>query len=115
MSEAFVNAYRIFVPLGTPYRISYLYEEKSHDYLPDFVGTFCDGGLLVAEAGRDSEKRQGQPLVKAEAARRLAQLKGEAIGLVPMRIFLNADIITCFTYTPNAKRFPRMTRLLQRF
>ena len=76
MSEAFVNAYRIFVPLGTPYRISYLYEEKSHDYLPDFVGTFCDGGLLVAEAGRDSEKRQGQPLVKAEAARRLAQLKG---------------------------------------
>jgi transposase len=76
LSMAFVNAYRICTPLGTPYRISYLYEGKSHDYLPDFVGTLCDGGLLIAEAGRESEKRQGQPLAKAEAARRLAQLKG---------------------------------------
>ncbi len=49
--------------------------EKTHDYLPDFVGTLCDGGLLIAEAGKEDEKSQGQALVKAEAARRLAQLK----------------------------------------
>jgi len=76
MNEAFVNAYRIFAPLGTPYRINYVFDGKAHEYLPDFVGTLCDEGLLIAEAGRDREKRQGQALAKAEAARRLAQLKG---------------------------------------
>jgi transposase len=76
MSPAFAKAYHIFTPLGTPYRILYLYDGHSHEYLPDFVGTLCDGSLLIAEAGRASEKRQGQPLAKAEAARRLAQLKG---------------------------------------
>jgi hypothetical protein len=75
-SPAFAEAHRLRVPLGTPYRISYVYEGKTHDYLPDYVGTLCDGGLLIAEAGRASEKSQGQALAKAEAARRLAQLKG---------------------------------------
>ncbi len=81
LSAAFAQAYHIVTPLGTPYRISYLHDEPSHDYLPDFVGTLCDGGLLIAEAGRGSEKRQGQPLAKAEAARRLAHLKGGAYWL----------------------------------
>jgi transposase len=76
MSPVFALAHRVFAPLGTPYRISYLYDGKAHDYLPDFVSTLCDGGLLIAEAGRESEKRQGQALAKAEAASRLAQLKG---------------------------------------
>lgn len=76
MSVAFANAYRVVTPLGTPYRISYMFEGKPHDYLPDFVGTLSDGGLLIAEAGRESEKSKGRALVKAEAARRLAHLKG---------------------------------------
>jgi hypothetical protein len=76
VSAAFASAYRVATPLGSPYRISYLYDGKSHDYLPDFVGTLCDGSLLIAEAGRESEKRQGQALAKAEAARRVAHLKG---------------------------------------
>src|SRR2546430_1716118 len=38
-------------------------------------GTLCDGGLLIAEAGRESAKSKGKALVKAEAARRLAQIK----------------------------------------
>lgn len=75
-SPAFAEAHRLLTPLGTPYRISYVYDGKSHDYLPDFVGTLCDGGLLIAEAGRVSEKSQGQALAKAEAARRVAELKG---------------------------------------
>ncbi len=75
-SPAFAETHHLSVPLGTPYRINYVYEGKTHDYLPDFVGTLCDGGLLIAEAGRESEKSQGQVLAKAEAARRLAQLKG---------------------------------------
>ena len=78
MSPAFVHAYHIATPLPSPYRINYIYDGEPHEYLPDFVGTFSDGGLLIAEAGRESEKRKAQPLAKAEAARRLAQLKGGA-------------------------------------
>jgi transposase len=76
VSEVFARTHRLITPLGTPYQISYAYDGKSHDYLPDFVGTLCDGTLLIAEAGREEEKSQGQALAKAEAARRLAQLKG---------------------------------------
>jgi len=76
LSPAFAHAYRLATPLGTPYRISYVYEGKPHEYLPDFVGTLADGGLLIAEAGRVSEKRQGPALAKALAAQRLAQLNG---------------------------------------
>jgi len=75
-SEPFAQARHLYTPLGTPYRIAYFYSEAPHEYLPDFVGTLCDGGLLIAEAGRESEKRKGQALAKAEAAGRLAQLKG---------------------------------------
>jgi hypothetical protein len=73
-SEEFARARHLHTPLGTPYRIAYLYDGKPHDYLPDFVGTLCDGGLLIAEAGREVEKRKGQAVAKAEAARRFAQL-----------------------------------------
>ncbi len=75
-SEAFAQARHVSTPLGTPYRIAYLYDGKAHNYLPDFVGTLCDGGLLIAEAGRASEKRKGQAVAKAQAAQRVAQLKG---------------------------------------
>ena len=63
-------------PLGAPYRIGYVYDGKPHDYLPDFVGTWLTVFLLTAEAGREDEKNQGQAIAKAEAAHRLAQLKG---------------------------------------
>lgn len=49
------------------------------------MGTLSDGGLLIAEAGRESEKSQGQALAKAEAARRLAQLKGGAYWIGTVR------------------------------
>jgi hypothetical protein len=75
-SEAFAHARRLHTPLGTPYRIAYLYEGQAHEYLPDFVGTLCDGGLLIAEAGRASKKSQDQAVAKAVAAQRLAQLNG---------------------------------------
>jgi hypothetical protein len=76
VSPAFAQARRLHTPLGTPYRINYTYDGKAHEYLPDFVGILCDGRLLIAEAGREDEKRKEQALAKAEAAQRLAQLKG---------------------------------------
>lgn len=76
VSEAFARARHLHTPLGTPYSISYRYEAASHEYLPDFVGTLCDGTLFIAEAGLEEQKSKGQALAKAEAARRLVQLKG---------------------------------------
>src|SRR5260370_32986664 len=75
-SPACATTYGLVTDLGTPYRINYVFEGHPHEYLPDYVGTLCDGGLLIAEAGRESEKSKGKALVKAEAARRLAQIKG---------------------------------------
>jgi len=74
-SPACATAYHLVTDLGTPYRINDVFEGKTHEYLPDFVGTLTDGGLLIAEAGRDSEKSKGKALVKAEAARRLVRIK----------------------------------------
>ncbi len=67
-SLACAHAYSLTTPLGTSYRISYVFDDQPHDYLPDVVGTLCDGGLLIAEAGRASEKRQGQSLAKRASA-----------------------------------------------
>jgi len=64
-TEAFVRAHHILTPLGKPYRIDYVYEGNPHVYLPDFVGTLINGGLLIAEAGIESEKSKGQALAKA--------------------------------------------------
>ncbi len=74
VSPEFARARRLHTPLGAPYHIAYLYDGKAHDYLPDFVGTLTDGGLLIAEAGREEIKRGGQALAKAEAARHVASL-----------------------------------------
>jgi transposase len=76
VSPAFASTHHLNTPFGAPYRISYVYDGKPHEYLPDYVGTLSDGSLLIAEAGQESEKSKGQALAKAEAARRLAQLKG---------------------------------------
>src|SRR6266702_6607024 len=65
-SPACATIYSLVTDLGTPYRINYVFEGNPHEYLPDYVGTLCDGGLLVAEAGRESEKSKGKALVKAE-------------------------------------------------
>ncbi len=76
MSAAFAQAHRLSAPLGTPYPIVYTVAGEAHDYLPDWVGTLADGGLLVAEAGLTERKAQGTALAKADAARRWAQLAG---------------------------------------
>jgi len=52
-SPACANTYGLVTELGTPYRINYVFDGKPHEYLPDYVGTLCDGGLLIAEAGRE--------------------------------------------------------------
>jgi hypothetical protein len=93
-SEAFAKAYNLMAPLGTPYQINYTYDGKPHEYLPDFVGRFCDGSLLIAEAGLEDKKSKGKSLAKAVAARRLTQLKGGTYWIgteknLPLSRYLN--------------------------
>ncbi|HEU5382151.1 MAG TPA: Mu transposase C-terminal domain-containing protein, partial [Ktedonobacteraceae bacterium] len=76
VSPQFAYARNLATPIEVPYRIPYVYEGKTHEYWPDYIGTLCDGRLLIAEAGLEVRKRKGQELAKAEAARRLAQLLG---------------------------------------
>ncbi|HEY7348326.1 MAG TPA: Mu transposase C-terminal domain-containing protein [Ktedonobacterales bacterium] len=78
ISPEFAHAHRHATPLSVslPYRINYPFEGKSHEYWPDYIGILSDGGLLIAEAGLTKEKLKGQALAKADAARRVAQLKG---------------------------------------
>src|SRR5947209_1653560 len=75
-TKSFVEAHNLVAPHGTPYRIDYEYDGKPHVYLPDFVGTLCDGKLIIAEAGIEEEKLRGRALAKAEAARRVAKAEG---------------------------------------
>jgi hypothetical protein len=76
ISSAFASTYKIATPLPTPFTISYLFEGKAHAYLPDAIGQFLDGRLLIAEAGMQEEKRRERSRAKAEAARLLAKQQG---------------------------------------
>ncbi len=114
-SPACANTYGLVTELGTPYRINYVFDGKPHEYLPDYVGMLCDGGLLIAEAGRESEKSKGKALVKAEAARRLALLKGECTGWAQRPICQNAVIRTGCICMPAVNPFLPIRRLPKPF
>ncbi len=75
LKRRMIELWQIAAPKGSPYAIKYVWEGKSHDYLPDYVGDFDGGGLLVAEAGLQEEKSKGVALAKADAARELARIK----------------------------------------
>jgi len=42
-SPACAKAYSLVAPLGTPYRINYVFEGKPHEYLPDYVAHSVTG------------------------------------------------------------------------
>src|SRR3989454_1014141 len=73
ISSTFASTYKITTPLPTPYTIDYLFEGKAHVYLPDAIGQLLDGGLLIAEAGLEQDKRRERNRAKAEAARKVAE------------------------------------------
>jgi hypothetical protein len=73
ISPAFASTYKMATTaLPTPFTINYLFEGKAHTYLPDAIGQFLDGRLLIAEAGVQEEKRRERNRAKAEAARHVA-------------------------------------------
>ena len=76
ISAAFASTYKIATPLPIPFTINYLFEGNAHVYLPDAIGQFQNGSLLIAEAGLWQEKRRERHQAKAEAARKVAQQQG---------------------------------------
>ncbi len=73
ISAALASTYKVATPFPTPFTINYLFEGKAHVYLPDAIGQFHNGSLLIAEAGLEQEKRRERNQAKAEAARKVAQ------------------------------------------
>ncbi|MFL5591700.1 MAG: hypothetical protein ACJ8DI_29175 [Ktedonobacteraceae bacterium] len=73
ISPTFASTYKIATPLPTPFAIPYLFEGKTHSYLPDAIGQLLDGRLLIAEAGLEQDKRRERNRAKAEAARKVAE------------------------------------------
>ena len=71
----FATKYRLPIPKHAPFTIDYTFEDKSHHYLPNAVGTLTNGQPFIAEAGMEDDKRGDRNLAKAEAARRLARLQ----------------------------------------
>ena len=71
----FATKYRLPIPKHAPFTIGYTFEDQSHHYLPDVVGTLANGKPFIAEAGMEDDKRGDRNLAKAEAARRLARLQ----------------------------------------
>ncbi len=63
ISPTFASTYKIATPLPTPFAIPYLFEGKTHSYLPDAIGQLLDGRLLIAEAGLEQDKRAGRSLL----------------------------------------------------
>jgi len=75
IGPSFAATYRLPTPKDAPFAIGYTFEDKPHEYLPDVVGAFADGTLLIAEAGMEDDKRGDRNLAKAEAARRLVRIQ----------------------------------------
>ncbi len=100
ISAAFASTYKVATPLPTPFTINYLFEGRAHVYLPDAIGQFHNGSLLIAEAGLEQEKRRERNQAKAEAARKVAEQQagvywiGTEATLSPQRhanlVFLHA-------------------------
>ena len=49
--------YRLQIPKHAPFAIGYTSEGKSHEYLPDVVGTLSNGKPFIAEAGMEDDIR----------------------------------------------------------
>ncbi len=100
ISPTFASTYNITTPLTTPFAINYLFDGNAHVYLPDAIGQFQDGSLLIAEAGMEQEKLRARNQAKAEAASKVAVAQngvywiGTETTLLPKRhanlVFLHA-------------------------
>ena len=76
LSPTFASTYKITTPLTTPFAITYRFDGNAHVSLPDAIGQFQDGSLLIAEAGMEQEKLRTRNPAKAEAARKVAVAQG---------------------------------------
>jgi len=59
LSAEFAHVHNLDAPLGTPYAISYAFDDQPHVYLPDYVGTLV-GGVRSSLRPGGSTKRAGR-------------------------------------------------------
>ncbi len=62
----FASAYRLPIPQHAPFAIGYTFENLSHHYLPDVVGTLANGKPVIAEAGMEDDKRGDRNLANGK-------------------------------------------------
>jgi transposase len=116
ISPTFASTYNITTPLTTPFVINYLFDGNAHVYLPDAIGQFQDGSLLIAEAGMEQEKLRARNQAKAEAARKVALAQGGVywIGteatLLPKR---HANLVFLHARRQPFPSFPELAEALQ--
>lgn len=90
VSDAAADSLHITGPFGHRVQIRYVFEGKTHWYLPDYVARTADGRPIVIEAGIGARKGTPQELAKLAAAKAWAEAQGGelwviAADLVPPR------------------------------
>ena len=85
-SEACVKTYDLVVPLGTPYRINYIFDSKAHEYLPDYVGTYVMVGCSLQKQGVKKKKALVEHLSKPKQHDGWHRLRGASTGLAQILI-----------------------------
>ncbi len=116
ISPTFASTYKIATPLPTPFAIPYLFEGKTHSYLPDAIGQLLDGRLLIAEAGLEQDKRRERNRAKAEAARKVAEQQagvywiGTEASLSGPR---HANLVFLHARRPTFPAWPALSEALQ--
>jgi hypothetical protein len=116
-SPSFAAAHRLEAPLGTPYRITYSYEGKVHDYLPDFVGTLSDGGCSSPRRDKTAKSASTKPLRKLMPLCAWPPSTVGATGLAPSESSHSAATTTscsCITAGSRFRPTPRLQTTCQR-
>jgi len=116
ISATFASTYQIPTPQAVPFCIDYLFEGNAHVYLPDAIGQFQDGSLLIAEAGMEQDKRRARDQAKAEAARHpLRRCSAGSIGLAPKPPYSRNDMPISSFYMPDGNLFRLFKRWQRRY
>lgn len=82
IDEGFANKHKLSKTSIIPIVIPYTWEEKTHNYFPDFLVTLANGGNIIVEVGRYEEKMVGVAIAKAIAAIDMCKNRGWCYWLI---------------------------------
>jgi hypothetical protein len=82
IDESFTDKYKLSKTSIVPVVIPYTWEDRVHNYYPDFLVTLANGETIIVEVGRHEEKMAGVAIVKATAAIDICNNRGWHYWLV---------------------------------